>query len=55
MDQQEQRIMRSIASSMQEAAQALVQINNRLAEIGKVLKDNQPTDLVESNSEGTSS
>jgi methionine aminopeptidase len=48
MDADEKRIIRSMASSMQESAQAMVQINNRLAEIGRELKelnntlDNQP-------------
>lgn len=42
LDNQE-RIMRSIASSLQEIAQSTVQINNRLAEIGKVIKEKEST------------
>jgi hypothetical protein len=37
----EERTARSIASSLQQIAQASVQINNRLAEIGKVLKEKE--------------
>lgn len=39
----DERTAKSIASSLQQIAQASVQINNRLAEIGKVLKEKEPT------------
>jgi hypothetical protein len=39
----EERTARSIASSLQEIARAGVQINNRLAEIGKLLKEDKET------------
>lgn len=41
MADNQERIMRSIASSLQEIAQASVQINNRLVEIGKILKEDK--------------
>jgi vacuolar-type H+-ATPase subunit D/Vma8 len=37
----EERTARSIASSLQKIAESSVQINNRLAEIGKVLKNDE--------------
>jgi hypothetical protein len=37
----DERTARSIASSLQEISRAAVQINNRLAEIGRLLKPEQ--------------
>lgn len=41
MADNQERYLRSIASSLQEIAQASVQINNRLVEIGKILKPSE--------------
>lgn len=41
MADNQERYLRSIAGSLQEIAQASVQINNRLVEIGRILKSEE--------------